>query len=391
MAKYHVVDADGHVREPVDMWPKYLEPRYHYDAPRFVTDNRGITRSHFGGRLQPYIAANRTRTAAPHGVAGGADSVARLKDMDAEGIKVAVLFPTIALGFAAIPQADTCTALCRAYNNWIVEYRSAAPERLFGIAAVPQMDVYSAVIEAKRAVTSLGCKGIFLRPNPIAGRTLDDPYFDPLWSLLEELDVPVCIHEGTAHDVPQAGRDRYDNFLFRHVVSHPHEQQMACLELICGGVLERHPKLTVAFLEAGVGWIAHWIERLDHHMKYWDHTSLPLPSLPSEYFVRQCFISTDPDEKILPGIVSTMGDDNIVFASDYPHPDAVFPGVVAELADRNDVSEQTKRKILGLNAVRLFRLPLTSIAKNTPRAQRQTPLTAAASPLLSGKPKATSW
>ncbi|MBM4405519.1 MAG: hypothetical protein FJ039_04945 [Chloroflexi bacterium] len=130
---------------------------------------------------------------------------------------------------------------------------------------------------------------------------------------------------------------------------------MACLEMLCGGVLERHPKLRVAFMESGCGWIASWLERLDNHVKNWGHTSVKLPHLPSEYFKRQCCISADPDEVMIPGIVQVIGDTNILFASDYPHPDGIFPGAVAEMAERKDISEASKSKILAENAARFFR------------------------------------
>lgn len=357
MRKPGVIDADGHVQEPYDMWPKYLESKYLLDAPRLVTDNRGIARRQVAGRVLPVIGevVDKDWKRLPER-AGGHDPHARLKDMDAEGMDIAVLFPTIGLLFGGVEKADVQAALCRANNNWIHDYTRAAPNRLFAVAAVPQLDIKEMLVEARRAVTSLGCKSVFLRPNAIGGRTLDDPYFDPLWSLLVELDVPLCVHEGTTLNVPTAGMDRYQNFLFRHVVSHPHEQQMACLEILCGGVLERHPALRVAFMEAGCGWAASWIERLDHHMKYWGHTSRKLPHLPSEYFLRQCFISADPDEQTIPGIVQVMGDANIVFASDYPHQDSILSGVVAEMTDRTDLSETTKAKILVENARRLFRI-----------------------------------
>jgi predicted TIM-barrel fold metal-dependent hydrolase len=194
-----------------------------------------------------------------------------------------------------------------------------------------------------------------LRPNPIEGRNLDDPLYEPLWSAIEELGVPVAIHEGTTQDLPQSG-DRFDNFLFQHVCSHPHEQQIAAMTFICGGILERHPDLRVVFLESGCGWIAHWLERLDEHMDSWGHASMKLAMTPSEYFARQCFISADPGERTLPGVVSLIGDDNIVFASDYPHPDALADGIVDAIAKREGLSDQTKRKILGDNAMRCFGL-----------------------------------
>jgi len=82
---------------------------------------------------------------------------------------------------------------------------------------------------------------VMLRPNPIEGRTLDHPAFEPWWSLFEELGVPALIHEGTSQNYDQAGRDRYDNYLYAHMCSHSFEQQMALMCLICGGALERHP------------------------------------------------------------------------------------------------------------------------------------------------------
>lgn len=364
MPRQYVVDADGHVMEPMDLWPKYLEAKYLPDAPRYVTDNRGRQRRMMEGRLVPMIEAARPNPMAHTPRAGGYDPRARLKDMDSEGMDAAVLFPSMGLHFGSIQRLDLLAAMCRAENNWMRDYAAASKERLIGIATLPQADIGEMLIEARRSVEDLGFRGVFLRPNPIAGRTLDNPYFEPLWSLLEDLNVPLCIHEGTTQNVPQAGLERYDNFLFRHMVSHAHEEQMACMEIICGGVLERHPKLTVIFLESGCGWIAHWLERMDHHAKYWGYTSVDLPKKPSEYFSRQCYISADPDEKIIPGIIEAIGDDTLLFASDYPHGDGIFPGVVAELADRTDVSEKSKAKIFAKNPAKAFGL-------KTPAASRR--------------------
>ena len=335
------------------MWPRYLEPRYHPFAPKEVIDTQGRVRRFEGGELSPYVprrdGPRRQRTP------GGHDPTARLADMASEGIDITVLYPSIGLPLQAISRLDALVAICQAYNNWMHGFCLGAPGQLLGVAMVPQMDIYEATVEARRGVDELGFKAVVLRPNPIAGRTLDNPAFEPLWDLLESLDVPLTVHEGTTMNVPQAG-ERYDNYMFRHVISHPHEQQMAVLSLICGGVLERHPKLRAAFLESGAGWIAHWLERMDHHQEYWGHASVSLPMKPSEYLMRQCFIATDPDEAILPGVIDVLGDDNILFASDYPHSDAIWPGVVAELNDRADISEESKAKIFAENPGRLYGL-----------------------------------
>jgi predicted TIM-barrel fold metal-dependent hydrolase len=195
-----------------------------------------------------------------------------------------------------------------------------------------------------------------LRPNPILGRGLHHPYWEPLWDLLEELDVTLAIHEGTTSDVPQSGLDRFDNFAMKHVVSHPHEQQIACVGLMMSGALERHPGLRVVFLESGCGWMPHWLERIDEHGESWGHATASLPLSASEYFQRQCFISCDPAEKGIPAFISQLGDENLVFASDYPHPDALAENIVGAIAERPELSDESKKRILETNARRCFRL-----------------------------------
>jgi predicted TIM-barrel fold metal-dependent hydrolase len=276
--------------------------------------------------------------------------------MDAEGIAISVLFPTTGLFFAGIEDLRVQGALCRAYNDWLRDYCAAAPERLVGAAVVPLADASVAIAETRRAVEELGFRAVMVRPNPVAGRPLHDVYYDPFWKTCEDLGVPACIHEGTTQNVVQSGLDRFEDFMFRHACSHPHEQQIACLSFTCGGILERFPALRVCFLESGCGWLPSWLERLDEHVESWGFASVPLPHAPSEYFARQCFISCDPSERGVPAVISLLGDDGILFASDYPHPDGIFPGVVSALAERSDLSPASKQKILRTNAQRCFPL-----------------------------------
>ena len=220
MPRYRVVDSDGHVLEPESMWPRYLEECFHGMAPRLVADSQGRLRTLLEGRMQPYIPRN-PNPGPSRRRKGGSDALARLEDMDDEGMDASVMFPTAGLHFAAVQDPEVASALCRAYNDWLYDFAKTDPKRLITVAVVPQADVYEAMKETRRAVGELGAKGVMWRPNPVGGRNLHEPYFDPMWSLLEELDVPLCLHEGTTQNVPQSGLDRYDNFLFRHVVSHP--------------------------------------------------------------------------------------------------------------------------------------------------------------------------
>lgn len=351
MPTYPTIDADGHVMEPEDIWIPRLPPEFHASAPRRVVDNRGRTRQFVGGELKEYIPMPE-RGFTP--IRGGFDSKARLADMDGQGVESSVLFPTTGLFFGGLSNVDVQIALCRAYNDWLHEFCSADPKRLRAAAVVPQLDVNEMVREAERAVRELGCCAVMLRPNQIQGRNLDDPWYDSLWEALVRLDVPAAFHEGTTQDLPQSGDRRFENFMFRHACTHPHEQQMAVMELTCGGVLDHHPKLRAIFLESGCGWIAHWLHRLDEHVEAWGFASLAPERKPSDAFAAQCFISADPNEAVLPGIVQAIGDESIVFATDYPHPDALEGDLVAQIADRETLSEQTIRRILHDNALRCF-------------------------------------
>ncbi len=350
-----VVDADGHVSEPPEMWNEHLAPEHRAHAPRIVRDEHGRFRILLAGELMPPIPTPK-EWAGKFNPAGGADPKARLVDMDTEGIERSVLFTTTGLFFGGIEDDEAQIALCRAYNDWLGAFCAIDPQRLIGVAVVPQNDLIEAVAETRRAVGEYAFRGVMLRPNLIRGRSLHHPAYEPLWQAMEELDVTAAVHEGTTQNVIQSGRDRFESFAFRHAVSHPHEQQLGCLSLIGGGVLERHPELRVVFLESGCGWVPYWLERLDEHMEKWSFATRPLPHAPTEYFQRQCFVSCEPDERTLPAVISTLGDDQVVFASDYPHPDAIFPGAVAALTDRGDLSLETKTKILATNPALCFGL-----------------------------------
>ncbi|HEY7320301.1 MAG TPA: amidohydrolase family protein [Candidatus Binatia bacterium] len=348
-----VIDADSHVLEPPDMWSRYLEPEFRDRAPYFIKDEQGGEHLVTDGVVHDRIPYPEEGWIARR--PGGFDPHERVKDMELEGIDVQVLFPTQGLFIQAVSSIPLAGALCRAYNNWLADYCRAYPDRFVGIGAVPLHDVTEAVKEARRCVTKLGMKGIFVRPNPLNGRTLDDQLYDPLYAVIQELNVTLCVHEATGN-FPAAGADRYQNYFLRHLFSHALEQKIACSTIICGGVLERFPKLRVAFLESGVGWLPHWLERMDEHFKGIGYMVPWLKMPPSDYFRRQCFVSADPDEKTIPYVVESVGADYIVFGSDYPHFDMKFPGAVAAVRDRKELSSKAKKKILYETPARLYQI-----------------------------------
>src|SRR5262249_22733804 len=129
--------------------------------------------------------------------------------------------------------------------------------------------------------------------------------------------------------------------------------------LLMGGVCERFPKLKVLIVESGGGWVASLIERMDEQVEAFPLEARWLKLLPSEYFRRQCSVSFDPGEKPLGATAELLGTDRVLWASDFPHPDAKYPGVVDELLETiANLSDEGKRRILGENAVVAYNLPL---------------------------------
>ena len=357
-----VIDADGHVTEPPSMWSEYVEKPFRTRAPRPALDERGRPGLVLDDKMIARHAMLLTfgpeyDIAGSRITAGGWDPQARLHDMDADGIDVAILFPSISFYLSEIDDVPLVAALCRAYNDWLADYCRAAPSRLVGVAVLPLAAVDEAIRELERATGKHGFRGAFMRPNPYAGRPIHHPVYDRFWERAAALGVPVTVHEGLSDDLPTLGRDRFENPAIQHVLSHPFEQMAACAGLILGGVLDRHPSLRVAFLESGCGWLPYWLERMDGHVETWGKLLPAVRMKPSEYFRRQCVISTDPEDGdgMVEAVARLVGDECLVWASDYPHPDAHFPGGVEEsLGKMGGVIEASRRKIFAANAARLY-------------------------------------
>ena len=361
-----VVDADGHVMEPLSAWAGLPEAH----RPVVTADAHGLEHVTVGGTeilavplgtlARPGSAFDDPASFRPLADAqpGGSDPVARLADMDGEGIDQAVLYPTLGLYFSAVEDAETAVGLAVGYNDWLASYCAADPSRLFGAALLPLQDPAAAARELRRAVTHLGFRAGFVRPNPCLGRSLSDRAYDVVWDVAEELGVPIGIHEGSSVILPTLGSDRPFNPLVLHAVSHPFEQMLACAQLMAFGVLERHPGLHCIFLETSGGWAPFWLERLDEQAESFGGYCPDMKLRPSEYFARQCAISFEVAEQTLPALAPFVGPGRIVWGSDYPHHDATFPGAVDALrATIAPCPTATQIRVLGLNARTLYGLP----------------------------------
>ncbi len=394
-----IVDADGHVLEPPTGMAERAPQKFRDRIWQIVTKPDGSEWLRYNGGERP---AGGLALAGTAGMSlqdreraragklkytevkpGAYQPRPRLVDMDTDGIEQAVLYPTMLLGLPGLADAEFAEVQANAYNEWLSDYCTAAPRRLFAVAAVPHQDIERAVRVIRRA-KELGHVGIFLRPNPsIDGKKFNDPVYDPIWQTCQDLDLPVGLHPFLAPDMPGACRalgyfqlkapgvdmENFDraspirnmaNIFFSQALSNPFDIMETLSIMICGGVLERFPRLKLIFLEANGGWIVPWLERLDHHFEVFRWDVPWMKRKPSEYFRRQCWISFDPDESTLAFTARSplVGADRIIWASDYPHPDAKFPGVVDELRESTASLDAAARgRILGLNSAELYQLP----------------------------------
>jgi len=365
-----VVDGDGHVCEPADLWTTRLPPalrergiRLHWNAAtgfdeayvedRLLTDRGLVGLGNAGTPFDDLGQGIHYQDIAP----AGFDPRERLKVLDAEGISAAVMYPGLGLSLPAIQDPALAVASCRVYNDWIAEYCATDPRRLIGIAALPLQDPAAAAAEARRAVHALGLRGAFTRPNPPNGTPLHDPVFAPVWEALEELQVPIAFHPAGLWDMP--GTSQAMAHLMAPATHHAlilfFDDYMTFANLVYAGVLERHPHLKVAILECGGGWIAHWMDRLDEFTESYAWQLAHLSLKPSEYFLRQGCVSFDPGERTMGALAKFIGTDNMIWASDFPHSDATYPGVVQELREHTaDMDAAARTKLFGANAVKLY-------------------------------------
>lgn len=364
----NIIDADGHVLEPMDMWDRYCDPKFRGKVPGIVKrdgievlrieENRilelpaelgllGSIGSRDGDHV-PFMPYSEGRP-------GGFDPHERIKDMDREQIDAAFLYPSLGLFLGTITDPEVAAAGCRAYNRWLADYCSEYPDRLFGIAMVPMQYIDKCIEELKFAVEELGFKGAFIRPNPYGNRYLHDPAYYPLWEVAQDLDIAIGLHEGTASGQPTLGADRFMGATAaQHLVGHTMEMMAAAAGIIMCGVCEKFPKLRFGFLEASGGWMAGWLDRMDRHYTDQGLNDTPLTCSPSETFRRQCFISFEPVEQSLKVLADYIGSENILWATDYPHLDGFWnaPNMIKKMG----MPDATLKNILAQGAKNLYNL-----------------------------------
>jgi predicted TIM-barrel fold metal-dependent hydrolase len=376
-----VIDADGHVLEPPDVWQRYIDPGYRERAIRVRrgTDGRDVllvdgqparmtTPEMLGGlggmgkTLDELAAATLSGRYGENTPAAAADPAARLALLDREQISHAVLYPSLGLQWEAeVPDAEYAIAHCRAYNRWIEEFCAGSGGRLMAVAHLSLGDAAAAAAELRRAVAA-GARGAFVLPFTLSGLPHGHPDHDPLWAAACDLDVPIAIHTGidpparslhhrfTGLSWPEAVPSGiwYLQLMFSHAV------QQAFSTFFQFAVFDRFPRLKLVLLEAGAGWLGFWLDRMDAFYKGPLRVTIPLAECPSTYVRRQCWIAADPDERTLPAVIEYVGADRFFWASDFPHSDhdGNYVEELHELGRR--LGGVARRRVFGENAAAVY-------------------------------------
>ncbi len=371
MAKngFKILDSDMHIMEPPDLWERYIDSKFKARAPRGVVSNnvRELRLVHPDGKEWARNTTPENDTARGQNFdkkqdifgrdsARGWSSEVQLEAMDIEGIDRAVLYPTRGLRALVMEDADSefAAALARAYNDWLYDFCQKDPSRLIGAGMISPYSMEDAVAEARRCAEQLGFRAVFLRANPLVQQQWQSDYYEPLWDALEALNLSLGFHESTRTGKNQIGERLEPNFMLRRVFAQPVEQMLALGSFCGGGVLARHPKLRVAFLEANCSWLPWLLWRLDEAWELDGDVWAPdLKMKPSDYFKRQCVVSIEPDEVIANNVIEQIGNGHLVFSTDYPHVDSRYPEAVNYFL-KLPLSQDDKRKILWDNCAAYY-------------------------------------
>ena len=373
--QYSVINVGTHANPPGDMYERYFPENLKHLAPRFHRQREFPGEGKYDcieleGQYHRQLPTQvgtvmKTLSAIPfihsfdEGFAGQRDPHARLADMDRDGVDADVIvhpgYPILLPG-----NRETRRGMMYAFNSWLAEFCSAAPDRLIGIGEIPLWDLDRAVTEAER-IAALGLKGVLMPAIPGYVGAWSSPadlpytsdYYTPLWSALERLGLVMVVHADAA--AATKGLENYDEAAVNLIINKTLPSEMIA-SLIVGHVFRDHPGLKLVCVETGVGWMAHLVSWMDVLLR--EHPTLypGFEKKPSEIFREHCYGSFLWDTI---GVANKdiIGVENIMWCSDYPHSYGPFPNSQKAIADSlGGLSDQERHMIMAGNAQAVFGL-----------------------------------
>jgi predicted TIM-barrel fold metal-dependent hydrolase len=379
LAGIKIVDTDTHITEAPDLFTSRAPAALKDKVPHIRRDADGTDRWYVGDRnfgtlggnvirkdnnkLLGRLAFPKLEEAHP----GGHLIKPRLQAMDDMGVYAQICYQnsgvTQAGSLMSLGDPDLALAIIQMYNDASAQYQQESGQRIFNMAHLPFWDQKALETEARRCF-DMGLKGFVLpdTPEAVGVPSFVHDYWTPFLEMCEATGMPLNFHLNAAID---PNRLTWDGFGF--------EQQLSVVATMfsignaatlgnwmVSGRLDQHPGLKIGLIESGMGWVPFAVEALEHQFQ----EMLPskaniLRKKPWDYF-RDHFFCTFWFEKIGPKLLlETIGVDNVMFETDFPHPTSLYPGVQAHLVDvLGGYDFATKKKVLQDNAVRLYNLPI---------------------------------
>ncbi|HPG28609.1 MAG: amidohydrolase [Spirochaetaceae bacterium] len=380
-----IIDVDAHITEPHDLWssraPKTLKDRLPRvvetpEGRRWIVD-RDVEIS--TGNPSSVVARNGSKSRGTEFFGWQIEDVheaswdmrARVALLDELGLYAQILYPNVAgfgsQNFMKVKDDDLRRACAQIYNDAMAEIQAESGGRLLPMALMPWWNIEQSVAEVERAA-SLGLKGIVMcsDPDSIGLPDLGDDAWKPFWDACNDAELPINFHIGASEtSFNMFGRAAWPSMGLRQRLALGSaalfvENSRVVSNMLYSGIFDRCPKLKIVSVESGIGWIPFVLESIDYE---WSETGSqqerPLERKPSEYFrdhVFGCFWF----EKTAPTkLIDKVGEDNVLFETDFPHPTCLYPDVQGYLDEvTQDWSETRTRKILQDNAAKLYKIDL---------------------------------
>jgi predicted TIM-barrel fold metal-dependent hydrolase len=394
-----MISVDDHVLEPPSVWESRLPAKYREFGPRLVNDDKGEAWYYENKRIPTTglaaAAGKKKEEFSPLPMtyadmrAGCYDSVARLEDMNRDGVLASLCFPSFPRFCGQTfyeGQDKELGLLCvRAYNDWMIEeWAGTAPGRFIPMILIPLWDPKMAAKEIERTAAN-GAKAIAFSENPtplgLPSIHSADGYWEPVFAAAADAGMPICTHLGSSSNLPKTSPDAP---LIGTLAMQPINIALTCLDWLFSGIFTRHENLKLCLSEGGIGWIPYVLERADYvaERQRWAASSdfdvamltgggggggpkkanLDLSVQPSELFrkhVYGCFI----DEPHGAQDIEYIGVDNVMIETDYPHTDSSWPNsLLTARKGLAHLSEDDQYKVMRGNAERVFRFTPTESA-----------------------------
>jgi predicted TIM-barrel fold metal-dependent hydrolase len=326
-------------------------PGYSFHAPTLppstVSGSWGAGRS--GAELKAHLETAGYESARP----SGWDPAERLKDQDIDGVGAEVLYGTLGMRLFRMTDGDLQLAFFRVYNDWLAEFCRYSPNRLHGLALVSLWDVEAGVRELERCA-ALDLKGAMIWGYPPDDRPYYSPAYDRLWAAAADLQLPLSLHIVTGMGPESKVDFTAAAVRYMHMI---HEVQRSISQIVLGGVLERFPGVQIVAAESDIGWLPHWMQRMDHaNEKFGAMMDVALAMKPSEYVRRQVWV-TFMDDPVGASSLETIGSDTFMWGSDFPHTDSTWPNSQAVIKKNfSGVADRVAEQVLHDNAAAIYHI-----------------------------------